>query len=283
MLIHQRRNIVSTLKLVTSKKGTTLPELPGREVIDPIAPRPKELVASYLRAVGGSARAWRGQLPPHLFPQWAWPALTRAMEGLPYDLAAVVNAGCAWTVNGPLPADELLTCVARIEAIEEDERKVLVTLSAKTGPATQEDALVATLTAFVPKKSTGPRKKKSSDRARIPLSATPIFARKVKPELGRRFATLTGDPNPIHWLAPYARMSGFKGPILHGFCTAAIAAEALIANRYAGDASKLRHFSARFTRPVLLPSRIRVFVDGTDLYVGTQPGAPAQLTGAFHG
>ena len=281
MLLHQRRNLVSTIRLVTSKKGTTAPELPGREVLDPIAPRPKQLVAAYLRAVGGSARAWRGQLPPHLFPQWAWPALTRAMEGLPYDLASVVNAGCSWTVNGPLPADELLTCVARVESVEESERKVLVQLSARTGPATQEDALVARLTAFVPRK--GPKGGRKRERARVPLDATPIFARRVRPELGRRFATLTGDPNPIHWLAPYARMSGFEGPILHGFCTAAIAAEALIQNRFAGDVSKLRHFSARFTRPVLLPSRIRVFVRGEELFVGSQPGAPAQLTGAFHG
>ena len=282
-LLHQRRNIVSTLRLVGAGVGAGFSELPGPETIDHIAPRPASLVDDYVRAVGGSPKAWKGQLPPHMFPQWAWPAVTQALVGIPYDLKSVVNAGCSWTVRGPIPSDELLQCVARVESIEEDESKALVRLSAITGPATQDDALEATLTAFIPRKKAGGSKKKSSNRVRVPLGARPIFERRLKPELGRRFAALTGDPNPIHWLAPYARMAGFKGPILHGFCTAAIAAEALIANRYAGDVHKLESFSARFTRPVRLPSRIRVFVHGSDIYVGSQPGGPALLTGAFNG
>lgn len=282
-LFHQRRNIVSTIRLVSAGRGDGVAELPGPEHIDPIAPRSGALVADYLRAVGGSPKAYKGQLPPHMFPQWAWPALTRAMAGLPYDLKSVVNAGCSWTVNGPLPAAELLQTVARIESIEEDDKKVLVHLSAVTGPATQEDALEARLTAFLPKKQEGPKGKRSNERPRVPVDALPIFSREVKPELGRRFAALTGDPNPIHWLAPYARMAGFGGPVLHGFCTAAIAAEALIQNRYAGDVTRLRHFEARFTRPVRMPSRVRVFVRDDDVFVGTQPGGPAFLTGAFHG
>ena len=37
----------------------------------------------------------------------------------------------------------------------------------------------------------------------------------------------------------------------------------------------------RFTRPLKLPARVSVFVDGTAFFVGTAPGAPAYLTGTF--
>ncbi|MCP4803833.1 MAG: MaoC family dehydratase [Proteobacteria bacterium] len=284
-LVHQRQNITSTLKLVTSKKGSGVPELPGPETVDLIAPRPKKLVSAYLRTVGGNAKAWKGQVPPHLFPQWAWPALTRCMNGLPYDMAKVVNAGCSWTVINPLPANEPLQVVARIERIVEDEKKALITLSAVTGTATTPECLRAELTAFVPKPrdKNAPRKKRSTDWARIPLDARAIFERRVTLDTAKAFASQTGDPNPIHWSPAYAKASGFKSAILHGFATAAIAGEALVKNRFAGDVTQLTQMSARFNKPVRLPSTIRVFTHENQVFVGNQPGGPALLTGSFNG
>ena len=41
------------------------------------------------------------------------------------------------------------------------------------------------------------------------------------------FAKLTGDFNPIHWVPAYARASGFRSCILHGFATMSYAMEAI--------------------------------------------------------
>lgn len=284
-LVHQRHNITSTLKLVTAKKGAGTPELPGPETVDFIAPRPKKLVGAYLRTVGGSARAWRGQLPPHLFPQWAWPALTRTLVGLPYDLPRAVNAGCSWQVLRPLPVDEPLQVVARLERIDEDEKKALMTISAVTGTGSTPECLRAEFRVFVPKPRdpSAPKRKRSTDWIRIPLDAKAIFERRVTLDTAKAFASQTGDPNPIHWSPAYAKASGFKGAILHGFCTAAIAGEALIKNRFAGDVTQLTQMSARFNKPVRLPSTLRVFTHENQVFVGNQPGGPALLSGAFNG
>lgn len=77
--------------------------------------------------------------------------------------------------------------------------------------------------------------------------------------------------------------------ILHGFCTAAIAAETIIDSRFAGDVDALRGMHGRFTLPLRLPRTVQVFTGdvGADgvlpLHVGTAPGGPAFLVGGFHG
>jgi acyl dehydratase len=75
----------------------------------------------------------------------------------------------------------------------------------------------------------------------------------VVPEaMGRRYARVTGDYNPIHLYAASARLFGFPRAIVHGMwslarCVAAIDAEGL------GPALTLE---AAFRRPVLLPSKV---------------------------
>ena len=99
---------------------------------------------------------------------------------------------------------------------------------------------------------------------------------------GLDFAKLTGDFNPIHWLAPYARASGFRAVILHGFSTFARSIEALNRSRFAGDPSKLTVIDARFSRPLVLPARVGIYVtnDG-GIWVGDAPGGGAYLEGRF--
>src|SRR5690606_40917033 len=45
------------------------PTTPGPLFEATIPPRSPDLVRAYLREVGGDPGAWRGALPPHMFPQ----------------------------------------------------------------------------------------------------------------------------------------------------------------------------------------------------------------------
>ncbi len=61
---------------------------------------------------------------------------------------------------------------------------------------------------------------------------------------------LNGDRNPLHVDPEVARSAGFPRPILHGLCTYAIAAHAVLAVHADSSPSRLRSFDARFTAPV---------------------------------
>ncbi len=80
----------------TQKKSTGTPEpptTPGPEYTAVLPPRPDGLVRDYIRHVGGSPSAYKGTVPFHLFPQWAFPILGKTLKGIPYDLVRVMNAG----------------------------------------------------------------------------------------------------------------------------------------------------------------------------------------------
>jgi acyl dehydratase len=71
-------------------------------------------------------------------------------------------------------------------------------------------------------------------------------------DLGRRYARVSGDYNPIHLSGPSARLFGFRRAIAHGMWTLARAA-AELQPRVAGGAAVLE---VTFKLPVLLPGRV---------------------------
>ena len=258
-------------------------EIPGPVLTETVAPRHPALVRDYLRAVGGQPSAYRGVLPPHLHPQWGFPLLSRAMAPLPYDVSKVVNAGCRLEIRHPLPANEPLELEAQLTAVDDDGRRALVTQRLVTGTASQPRALVADVTALFPlKRARGAQKRPKKEPVRIPRGARELDSWRLGANAGLDFALLTGDFNPIHWIAPYARMAGFKNTILHGFATMARAVETMNRQLLSGDPTRLETLDVRFVRPVVLPGRVGVFVDDEGgVYVGKAPCAPACLTGTY--
>ncbi|MFV0427723.1 MAG: MaoC/PaaZ C-terminal domain-containing protein [Beutenbergiaceae bacterium] len=74
--------------------------------------------------------------------------------------------------------------------------------------------------------------------------------------IGRRYAEVSGDRNPIHLSRFGAKLFGFRRPIAHGMYTAARALATIGAAR--GDAFR---WTANFYQPVPLPSTLRVGVE----------------------
>jgi acyl dehydratase len=83
---------------------------------------------------------------------------------------------------------------------------------------------------------------------------------------GRRYAAASGDANPIHVDDEAARAVGLPGVILHGMCTMALCAKAVVDSVGGGDPTRLRRLAVRFYRPVY-PGNDLV----TSLY-GVEPG-----------
>ena len=115
------------------------------------------------------------------------------------------------------------------------------------------------------------------DRARpsVPEPAGDPVPLEVPEDLGRRYARVSGDFNPIHWHAWTARPFGFRRAIIHGMWT--------LSRALALAGAGLGPVDARFLAPVPLPSapvlrvdppgpgprRLRVDLDGRPCLVAT--------------
>ncbi len=262
-----------------------LPSLPGPEHHLSVSPRPAELVNAYIRWIGGDPASYRGRVPAHLFPQWGFPLTGKTLDGLSYPMLAAMNGGCKLTIHAPLPANETLEVTGRLDAVDDNGQRAILDQKIVTGTKSNPEAVVAHLYVFVPlkkdEKKEDKKNGKAKDKARVPVDAREISFFKLKPDAGLDFAKLTGDFNPVHWVPRWARAFGFKNVILHGFGTMARAIEALNRGRFARDVTALQEIDVRFTRPLVLPARVGVYVRGNQVWVGDAPGGPAYLEGSF--
>ena len=128
---------------------------------------------------------------------------------------------------------------------------------------------------------TTPKTEAKKDTPRVPADAREISYFKVGPKAGLDFAKLTGDFNPVHWIPGYARAFGCPNVILHGFSTMARAMEGLNKSVFAGDTTRIRKWSCRFTKPLVLPAKAGIYVKDHEVFVGVAPGGPAYLVGSF--
>jgi acyl dehydratase len=70
------------------------------------------------------------------------------------------------------------------------------------------------------------------------------------------YANASGDQNPIHQDEVFAKSVGLENVIAHGMYTMALAGRYV--SEIAGGSEKVREFSARFTKPVIVPAGVDV-------------------------
>ena len=261
--------------------GRAAPSLPGPEHHVTVAPRPADLVRAYVRWAGGDPSSYKGHVPAHLFPQWGFPLTGKLVEGLPYPMLAAMNGGCKLTINGALPAGEPLHVSGRLDAIDDNGQRAILDQKIVTGTLENPEAVVAHLYVFIPLAKEDKKSGGTKDKARVPIDVRELAFFTLGPRAGLDFAKLTGDFNPVHWVPRWARAFGFRNVILHGFGTLARAIEALNRGLFAGDVTALSQIDVRFTRPLVLPARVGVYVRGNQVWVGDAPGGPAYLEGRF--
>ena len=74
-----------------------------------------------------------------------------------------------------------------------------------------------------------------------------------------RYAGASGDFNPIHYSEHFATTLGLPGVIAHGLLTMGMALR--VVTDWLGDPARIMSYSARFTRPVVVPDD----ADGTEV------------------
>ena len=70
------------------------------------------------------------------------------------------------------------------------------------------------------------------------------------------YANASGDLNPIHQDEAFAKSVGLENVIAHGMFTMALAGRYV--SEIAGGSERVREFSARFTKPVVVPEGVDV-------------------------
>ena len=272
-------------QVLGKKQSKSAPQVPGRLIEATLPPRSAELIRDYVTNVGGDPSAYKNTLPSHFFPQWGFALASEALSVVPYPISKILNVGCNLEIRKALPADEALQVSAQLIEVDDDGRRAVLTTRVITSTKSAPEALVAEMITMVPlkrdkseKKTNGSAKKEVTN---VPLSAHEVAFFEMGPNAGLDFAKLTGDFNPIHWLRPAARASGFSNVILHGFGTMARAIEGLNRTAFAGDPTRLKKWSCRFTKPLVLPSKAGLYTHGNEVFVGAAVGGPAYLVGTF--
>jgi acyl dehydratase len=70
------------------------------------------------------------------------------------------------------------------------------------------------------------------------------------------YSNASGDHNPIHQNEEFAKSVGLENVIAHGMYTMGLVGQYL--SSIAGVSSKVREFSTRFTKPVVVPENVNV-------------------------
>jgi acyl dehydratase len=74
----------------------------------------------------------------------------------------------------------------------------------------------------------------------------------INRDLLKQYADASGDHNPIHQDEAFAKSVGLPDVIAHGMLTMALAGKYV--SDWAGGPQNVKEFSARFTKPVIVPA-----------------------------
>jgi acyl dehydratase len=144
-----------------------------------------------------------------------------------------------------LPLDRPLQVQAQLKSLQLADNRARLVVRVATGTEDNPERVVAEMhQLFILGKSTG----RSLPRTSPERQWHRLGRWNAVEKDGIRFALLTGDFNPIHWVPLAGALSPFKGMVLHGFGTFARTFEILARTMDVGL------IDVRFLKPVRLPS-----------------------------
>lgn len=171
----------------------------------------------------------------------------------PFKALGLVHIEDVVSCARPVPADATLSLVASVGGARPGPGGTLFDL---TTEASDRDGPVGTWTATIlarsPRAERSPTEKRPDAPPAGELRAGAVVA--APEDIGRRYAALAGDLNPIHQRAILARAFGFPRAIAHGMWTLARA----LAEVVDAVGEHPRQVRARFRKPLFLPGRFVV-------------------------
>jgi len=266
-----------------------LPVLPGVNLIPGVAKRGGDLpdltltrpdlaidpghVAAYAEVCGFPARQHLPLTYPHML---AFPLHMGIMTdgSFPFPAIGTVHVGNAITQHRPVsPQEKVDVSASAVNLRPHPKGKVfdLVTTVTSAGETVWESTSVYLR---VGKKDDSA--KAEGEPYDVVAGTGPVW--KLPGNLGREYAAVSGDHNPIHLYPFSAKAFGFKRQIAHGMWTKARSVAAF-ANRLPDRAT----VEVEFKKPVFLPGKVafgsRVVEDGLDFSLTSPSSGAPHLVG----
>jgi len=244
---------------------------------DIIEPPSERLIETYLDWLNTPyAQRDRQLVPPHMFSQWTIPQATKILLQSCYPLSNIVNLGCEVKVNGEIRRGEKLIVHAEMANLEETDNRVKFSVRVTTSTLRTPDAIVALSHALLPKQNIFPLEAKSREA----FDWESVGTWRVDENDGLRYALITGDFNPVHWMDFAARLSPFGKKILHGFGSLSLSWDAL--QRAEINSARIKKINVRFSRPVPLPSAMMSVLRSERRPSGSRRVALRSIDGCVH-
>lgn len=225
-------------------------------------------VLSYLAATGGEGiaalRDENAPLPPAYCAVWetALALELLALEGAPLPRHGMIHVESELISVRPLRSGERIRSRLELDRADPHHRGLLLTLKSRNwngaGQLCQENRLALLLPRPGPARDPGPGPGTEDREADASLEWRELASWSLAAGHGRRYARVSGDFNPIHLWRWSSRLLGFDRPVLHGFCTEAMVAHAVVERLLGGDPAALRRLAIRFRQPLSLPAQVRL-------------------------
>lgn len=221
--------------------------LPDRSaVVTNLAQDPARL-AAYNRVCGFTLR---NEVPPTWLHVLTFPlhGYLMAERDFPFPLAGLVHVTNEMTLHRPVSVSEKLHITVTTRNLAAHKRGATFDLAGKIRVGSE---LVWTgVSNYIALGAKMPGEPAAgAERLELPEVAPSQFWR-LPADLGRQYAAVSDDNNPIHLYPATAKLFGFKRPIVHGMWTHARALAALEPRLPSSYSVKVA-----FTKPIGLPGR----------------------------
>ena len=231
------------------KSGTTLP---ASELVLTGHATDRAHLMDYQRLCGFAV----DDVLPHTYPHilgFPLQAELMARKAFPLPLVGLVHVENTITVRRTLTADDVLDVAVHAEQLRDHPKGRLVDLV--TEVTVGGDSVWSGRSTYLARGKGNPDAERGAEAPAIPTGVA--AARWSLPgDLGRQYAAVSGDVNPIHLHALTAKAMGFPKAIAHGMWTSARVLAAL--GRSVNGPSTSHVW---FKKPVLLPGTVDLVVD----------------------
>ncbi|MFW5474005.1 MaoC/PaaZ C-terminal domain-containing protein [Knoellia sp. CPCC 206450] len=235
--------------LAGKKSGSTLP---GSELVLAGHTVDREHLLDYQRLCGFGV----DDVLPHTYPHilgFPLQAELMARKAFPLPLVGLVHVENAITVRRTLTAADVLDVAVHAEALREHPKGRQVDLVTEVSVA--GEPVWSGRSTYLARGRRTPDAERGTEAPPIPTGVAAARWR-LPGNLGRRYAAVSGDVNPIHMHPLTAKAMGFPKAIAHGMWTSARVLAAL--GRSVNGPSTSHVW---FRKPVLLPGSIDLVVD----------------------
>jgi acyl dehydratase len=205
-------------------------------------------VSAYAKVCGF---ALRDALPPTYPHMLAFPLHMAVMSdgSFPFGAVGLVHVENSIAQRRPIGVDEEVTIRVRPTKLQPHSKGK--TFSLETEVLVGDEVVWESVSTMLRRGKGDEKAKQEKSFASLPADAPAGAEWKLSGDLGRRYAGVSGDRNPIHMHSLTAKPLGFPGAIAHGMWTKARALaqlESRLPDSFEVD--------VRFRKPILLPARV---------------------------